>query len=164
MLPAGRARETSHEAEEFVRFCYHRRRVGWPELYDEMWAVASRGLFRGMGTTDLADVGIGFTLFQTPHLATLVTRIVTEEQAARRRAMAVAAEARAADEARAAERVCAAEEQAMGDEARLAIAAQVEADVPAPGVPAPAVEVARREAEEREARPMTRLVPVMATG
>ena len=26
-----------------------RRRVGWPELYDEMCAVASRGLFRGYG-------------------------------------------------------------------------------------------------------------------
>ena len=35
------------EAMEFVRFCHRRKRVGWPELYDEMCAVASRGLFRG---------------------------------------------------------------------------------------------------------------------
>ncbi|MER3417986.1 MAG: hypothetical protein C4343_02495, partial [Chloroflexota bacterium] len=28
------------EAAEFVRFCYRRRPVGWPELYDEMCAVA----------------------------------------------------------------------------------------------------------------------------
>ena len=34
------------DAVEFIRFCYARRRVGWPELYDEMCAVASRGLFR----------------------------------------------------------------------------------------------------------------------
>ena len=28
------------EALEFVRFCHRRKRVGWPELYDEMCAVA----------------------------------------------------------------------------------------------------------------------------
>ena len=28
------------DAVEFIRFCYARRRVGWPELYDEMCAVA----------------------------------------------------------------------------------------------------------------------------
>jgi hypothetical protein len=86
MLPVGHAVfEASPDAEAFVRFCYQRRRVGWPELYDEMWAVASRGLFRGMGATDLEGVGIGFSLFQTPRLAALVTRIVGEEQALRRR-------------------------------------------------------------------------------
>ena len=37
------------EALEFVRFCYRRRRVAWPALYDEMSAVAARGAFRGMG-------------------------------------------------------------------------------------------------------------------
>ena len=36
------------DAVEFIRFCYRRRRVGWPELYDEMCAVAARGLFRGL--------------------------------------------------------------------------------------------------------------------
>ena len=42
------------DAVEFVRFCHRRRRVGWPELYDEMCAVAGRGLFRGYGAEELA--------------------------------------------------------------------------------------------------------------
>jgi hypothetical protein len=71
---------TSADAVEFVRFCYRRRRVGWPELYDEMCAVASRGLFRGWGTEELADQGIGFSLFELNGLAALVGRVQTEEQ------------------------------------------------------------------------------------
>ncbi|HYM83694.1 MAG TPA: hypothetical protein VEY67_06055 [Candidatus Dormibacteraeota bacterium] len=67
------------DAAEFVRFCYRRRKVGWPELYDEMCAVASRGLFRGVGPEDLSKHGIGFGLFELPALAALVARIVAEE-------------------------------------------------------------------------------------
>jgi hypothetical protein len=88
------------EAEAFVKFCYQRRRVGWPELYDEMCAVATRGLFRGMGHDALAEIGVGFSLFETPRLAQLVIRIAAEEQAARRAARAAAIEhARQGDEA-----------------------------------------------------------------
>jgi hypothetical protein len=72
------------DAIEFVRFCYRRRRVGWPELYDEMCAVAGRGLFRGYDADDLAGIGIGFSLFDMPALAVLAARIVSEEQALRR--------------------------------------------------------------------------------
>ena len=72
------------DAIEFVRFCYRRRRVGWPELYDEMCAVAGRGLFRGYDADDLSGIGIGFSLFDMPGLATLAARIITEEQALRR--------------------------------------------------------------------------------
>ncbi len=94
MLPVGTvACPTSPEAEAFVRFCYQRRRVGWPELYDEMCAVATRGLFRGMGHEELAEVGVGFSLFETPRLAELVGRVVSEDQATRRAARAAALEA-----------------------------------------------------------------------
>jgi hypothetical protein len=72
------------DAVEFVRFCYRRRRVGWPDLYDEMCAVAGRGLFRGYDADDLAGLGIGFSLFGMPALAVLSARIVAEEQALRR--------------------------------------------------------------------------------
>ena len=72
------------DAVEFIRFCYGRRRVGWPELYDEMCAVASRGLFRGYGPDDLAEHGIGFGLFDMPTLAAVARQIVAEEQARRR--------------------------------------------------------------------------------
>jgi hypothetical protein len=88
MLSVSAAGMPTPEAEAFVRFCYQRRRVGWPELYDEMCAVATRGLYRGMGTDALAEIGVGFSLFETPKLAQLVARIVAEEQAARRAAKA----------------------------------------------------------------------------
>jgi len=78
------------DAVEFIRFCYARRRVGWPELYDEMCAVASRGLFRGWGPDELATQGIGFGLFEMPRLATTVAEIVTEDRA-RAKAAATAA-------------------------------------------------------------------------
>jgi hypothetical protein len=75
------------EALEFVRFCHRRKRVGWPELYDEMCAVAGRGLYRGYGPEDLAQIGIGFGLFQMPALAGLVSRVVAEDQDRRRRSL-----------------------------------------------------------------------------
>src|SRR3954452_11089406 len=67
------------EAIDFVRFCHRRRRVGWPELYDEMCAVAGRGLYRGYGPEELAEIGIGFGLFQMPSLAVLVARVLSDE-------------------------------------------------------------------------------------
>ena len=69
----------SPDAIEFVRFCYRRRRVGWPDLYDEMCAVAGRGLFRGWRFAELADHGIGFSLHETPGLARIASLIAQEE-------------------------------------------------------------------------------------
>ncbi len=73
------------EAIDFVRFCHRRRRVGWPELYDEMCAVAGRGLYRGYGADELATIGIRFGLFQMPGLAGLVAQVVAEDVERRRR-------------------------------------------------------------------------------
>jgi hypothetical protein len=75
------ARALTAEAVEFVRFCYSRRKVGWPELYDEMCAVAGRGLFRGWGPDDLAEHGIGFGLAEMSSLAAAVREIVSEDRA-----------------------------------------------------------------------------------
>jgi hypothetical protein len=69
------------DAVEFIRFCYARRRVGWPELYDEMCAVASRGLFRGWGPDDLETHGIKFGLLEMSYLSTTVSDIVSEDRA-----------------------------------------------------------------------------------
>jgi hypothetical protein len=74
-------RALSAEAGEFVQFCYSRRRVGWPELYDEMCAVAARGLFRGWGPDELAEHGVGFGLFEMPRLATFVADIIARDRA-----------------------------------------------------------------------------------
>ena len=72
------------EAIDFVRFCYKRRHVGWPELYDEMCAVAGRGLYHGFCADDLNRIGIGFALYEMPALATMVQRVVAEDQERRR--------------------------------------------------------------------------------
>jgi hypothetical protein len=72
------------DAVDFIRFCYRRRRVGWPEIYDEMCAVAARGLFRGLGVDDLAAHGIGFGLSDMPALASMAAGIVSQEQSLRR--------------------------------------------------------------------------------
>jgi hypothetical protein len=69
----------SSEAADFVRYCYRRRRTGWPEIYDEMCAVASRRLYKGWGFAELSEHGIGFSLFETPALAALVSRVISEE-------------------------------------------------------------------------------------
>ncbi|HEX8940260.1 MAG TPA: hypothetical protein VF763_08850 [Candidatus Limnocylindrales bacterium] len=77
---------SNQEALDFVRYCYRRRRTGWPELYDEMCHVASRALYRGWGFAELAERGIGFSLFETARLAGLVGQVCREE--AERRAHA----------------------------------------------------------------------------
>ena len=68
------------EALEFVRFCYRRRHVGWPSLYDEMCAVASRGAYRGLGFADLAVRGVTFCLSDMPKLIALLEQVVAEER------------------------------------------------------------------------------------
>ena len=81
---------TPSEAMEFVRFCYARRPVSWPQIYDEMSAVASRGLYRGWGYTELAEHGIRFTLPDLPGLAALAAIVARTE-------CALAAERKAAE-------------------------------------------------------------------
>jgi len=66
-------------ALDFVRFCHRRKRVGWPELYDEMCHVASRGLYHGWGFGELAEHGIAFGLAEMPRLASLVTEVAGQE-------------------------------------------------------------------------------------
>ena len=105
------------EVALFVRFCYHRRRTGWPELYDEMCAVAARRLYNGWGFAELADHGIGFSLFETPALASLAREIVREETERRIRAMRVASPPAPAEE--------------VPDTAEVSVSAQPERDLAA---------------------------------
>ncbi len=57
------------EIEAFIRFCHHRKAAEWPELYDEMCAVAARGEFNGWGHEQFADHGLTFALSGMPRLA-----------------------------------------------------------------------------------------------
>jgi len=77
---AGAPATGDDEALDFVRFCYRRRRVAWPALYDEMSAVAARGAFKGMGYGELAEHGISFCLSDLARLVALTERVVREEQ------------------------------------------------------------------------------------
>ena len=72
------------EVLEFIRYCYRRRGFGWPDLYDEMCAVAARGGYRGLDYEGLARLGIGFSLCELPRLTALAQRVVAEEKVARR--------------------------------------------------------------------------------
>jgi hypothetical protein len=69
------------EIVEFVRHAYRRRPVRWPMLYDELCHMASRGLFRGLGFAELAELGLSFSLCELPKLARLATRVADEERA-----------------------------------------------------------------------------------
>lgn len=53
----------------FIRFCHHRRGVGWPELYDEMCGVAARREFNGWDHAELEARGLNFSLLEMPRLA-----------------------------------------------------------------------------------------------
>ena len=72
------------EAEAFIRFCYRRRAVQWPELYDEMCAVAARGDYRGLEYEELARLGVGFSLSSLPRLAALAARVNAQERSPQR--------------------------------------------------------------------------------
>lgn len=69
----------SDEAVEFVRYCYRRHRATWPQLYDDMCAVAARGAFKGLGFAELAERGISFALLTLPGLAALAQEVAQEE-------------------------------------------------------------------------------------
>jgi len=73
----------SPEAMEFVRFCYRRSGVTWPDLYDEMCATAARGTYHGLDYEALATFGISFALTEMPRLAAMTQRVVDEERATR---------------------------------------------------------------------------------
>ena len=63
---------------EFIRFCHRRRRVGWPDIYDEMCAVAARREFHGWDNDELARRGISFTLFEMPRMAGWVRMVLAD--------------------------------------------------------------------------------------
>ena len=78
---------TTATALDFVRFCHRRRRAGWPELYDEMCAVARRGLYHGWGFAELGEHGVDFGLAEMPRLAGIVAEVTRPDD--ERRALAL---------------------------------------------------------------------------
>ena len=62
---------------EFVLFCFERRPVPWPTLYDEMCYVAGHRLFRDMGYDELRVAGLDFTLSGLTRIARLAQEVMT---------------------------------------------------------------------------------------
>ncbi|HEX4743978.1 MAG TPA: hypothetical protein VFW12_04835 [Candidatus Limnocylindria bacterium] len=64
-------------AIDFITFCFARRSVEWPLLYDEMCFVAGNRLFKGLGYAELKEAGLDLTLGgmgRTSRLANEVTK------------------------------------------------------------------------------------------
>lgn len=64
-------------AIDFIAFCYARRAVDWPMLYDEMCFVAGNRLYKGLGYVELREAGLDLTLggmSRTTRIAAEVTR------------------------------------------------------------------------------------------
>ena len=53
----------------FIRYCHQRHGASWPELYDDMCAVAARREYHGWDHDQLAARGLTFSLFEMPRLA-----------------------------------------------------------------------------------------------
>lgn len=71
-------------AIEFIAFCFQRRSVGWPQLYDEMVYVAGNRLYKGLGYDELKEAGLDFTipgLARTSRVTVEVTRSMRNEAA-----------------------------------------------------------------------------------
>ena len=69
-------------AIEFIAFCFRRRAVEWPQLYDEMCYVAGNRLYKGLGYEELREAGLDFTLSglaRTSRVAAEVTRSMRQE-------------------------------------------------------------------------------------
>lgn len=64
------------EVADFIRFCHDRRPTGWPELYDEMCAVAAHRAYNGWDHEQLASRGLTFSLFEMPRLAAWVRLVL----------------------------------------------------------------------------------------
>lgn len=69
------------EVAEFIRYSHRRRRASWPEIYDDMCAIAARREFKGWDSDRLAEAGVSFTLFDTPRLAAWVRAVLPAEAA-----------------------------------------------------------------------------------
>lgn len=74
-------------AIDFITFCFERRGVEWPSLYDEMCYVAGNRLYRGLGYEELREAGLDFTLGGLGRTSRLVKEVT---RSSRRPALATA--------------------------------------------------------------------------
>ena len=63
---------------EFILFCVRRRGKGWPAIYDEMALVAGQGLFRGLGYTELRQLGLSLATSNLDRLIEQVEQVIAQ--------------------------------------------------------------------------------------
>jgi hypothetical protein len=76
---AGSGDQPTPDIAAFIRYCHARRGAAWPELYDEMCAVASRREFNGWDHDELADRGLTFSLLEMPKLAGWARAVLADD-------------------------------------------------------------------------------------
>ena len=70
------------QLRDFILFCVDRRGAEWPILYDEMAWVAGQRLFRGLGRTELKQLGLSLSLDGLDDTLELVSQVISRTQKA----------------------------------------------------------------------------------
>ena len=70
------------ELRDFILFCVERRGADWPVLYDEMAWVAGQRLFKGLGRTELKQLGLSLALDSLDETLELVNQAIAQGQQA----------------------------------------------------------------------------------
>jgi hypothetical protein len=70
------------QLRDFILFCVDRRGADWPALYDEMAGVAGQHLFRGLGRTELKQLGLSLALDGLDETIELVKQAMAQGQQA----------------------------------------------------------------------------------
>ena len=68
----------AHVVIDFIAYCFERRAVEWPQLYDEMCFVASNRLFKGLGYEELREAGLDLTLGGLSRTSRLTSEITKQ--------------------------------------------------------------------------------------
>jgi hypothetical protein len=72
---------TNPQLREFILFCVRRRGKNWPALYDEMARVAGQRLFKGLGYSELRQIGLSLAASNIDNLIRFVDQITSPEDA-----------------------------------------------------------------------------------
>jgi hypothetical protein len=66
------------QLRDFILFCAQRRSPEWPAIYDEMTRVAGRKLFQGLGSKELKQLGLSFSLSNVDKTIQLVKQVTSQ--------------------------------------------------------------------------------------
>ncbi|MCX6004711.1 MAG: hypothetical protein NT082_03470 [Chloroflexi bacterium] len=66
------------QLKEFILFCIERNGKEWPSIYDEMANVAGRRLFKGMGHSELKQLGLSLSLSNIDKLKRQVEQVISQ--------------------------------------------------------------------------------------